>query len=92
MGDTDDTSIYRDTKISLYWYRVCLDTFWYRDTKSMSILLSILHVAKPLLRYFRNFVILLSTFQVLAYDIGDIAVAVVGLTLIVKLLAPLSST
>jgi len=32
MGDTDDTSIYRDTKISRYWYRVCLDTFWYRDT------------------------------------------------------------
>jgi len=34
MGDTDDTSIYRDTKISRYWYRVCFDTFWYRDTKS----------------------------------------------------------
>ena len=38
MGDTDDTSIYRDTKISRYWYRVCLDTFWYRDTKSIAIL------------------------------------------------------
>ena len=44
MGDTDDTSIYRDTKISRYWYRICLDTFWYRDTKSIAILLSILHM------------------------------------------------
>jgi len=38
LGDTDDTSIYRDTKISRYWYRACLDTFWYRDTKSIAIL------------------------------------------------------
>jgi len=38
MGDTDDTSIYRDTKISRYWYRICLDTFWYRDTISIAIL------------------------------------------------------
>ena len=38
LGDTDDTSIYRDTEISQYWYRACLDTFWYRDTKSIAIL------------------------------------------------------
>ena len=42
LGDTFDTSIYRDTKISRYWYRVCFDTFWYRDTKSIAILFSIL--------------------------------------------------
>jgi len=41
LGDTDDTSIYRDTKISRYWYRVFLHTFWYR------YFISILHVAKP---------------------------------------------
>jgi len=38
LGDTDDTSIYRDTEISRYWYRAFLDTFWYRDTKSIAIL------------------------------------------------------
>jgi len=38
LGDTDDTSIHRDTKISRYWYRACLNTFWYRDTKSIAIL------------------------------------------------------
>ena len=38
LGYTDDSSIYRDTEISRYWYRACLDTFWYRDTKSIAIL------------------------------------------------------
>jgi len=50
LGDTDDISIYRDTKISRYWYRACLDTFWYRDTKyrdTFRYFLLILHVAKP---------------------------------------------
>jgi len=41
MGNTDDTLIYHDTKIPRYWYRVCLDTFWCRNT--LSLLLSILH-------------------------------------------------
>jgi len=27
LGDTYDTTIYRDTEISRYWYRVFLDTF-----------------------------------------------------------------
>jgi len=63
LGDTDDTSIYRDTKISRYWYRACLDTFWYRDTKSIAILfdtfIDTTQVAKPLIRCFGNFVTLM---------------------------------
>ena len=89
MGDTDDTSIYRDTKISRYWYRVCLDTFWYRDTKVSRYFFDTFgdttHAAKLLIRYFRNFVTLIDISTAGIYDIGDIAVAVVGLTLIVKL-------
>ena len=62
LGDTDDTSIYRDTKISRYWYRACLDTFWYRDTKSIAILFDTFYRycqtctwQNLLVRYFGNF-------------------------------------
>jgi len=62
LGDTDDTSIYRDTKISRYWYRACLDTFWYRDTKSIAIFFDTFcrycTRQNPLIRYFGNFITL----------------------------------
>ena len=102
MGDTDDTSIYRDTKISRYWYIAYASILFGIATPEVSryfvdTFVDTTHVAKPLMHYFRNFVILdlidISTIGLLlAYDIGDIAIALVGLTVIVKLLAPLSST
>jgi len=62
LGDTADTSIYRDTKISRYWYRACLDTFWYRDTKSIAIFFDTFsrycRWQNLLIRYFGNFITL----------------------------------
>jgi len=57
MGDTDDTSIYRDTKISRYWYRVSSILFGIATPKVsryfVDTFVDTTHVAKPLIRYFQ---------------------------------------
>jgi hypothetical protein len=37
LGDTDDTTMYRDTEFPRYWYRQDDDTFWYRDTMNIAV-------------------------------------------------------
>ena len=44
LGDTDDTTIYRDTKFPRYRYRQDDDTFWYRDTTNIAVLMTIFWV------------------------------------------------
>ena len=46
LGDTDDTTMYRDTEFPRYWYRHDDDTFWYRDTMNIAVLMTIFSLSK----------------------------------------------
>ena len=47
LGDTDDTTMYRDTEFQQYWYRPDDDTFWYRDTTNIAVLMTIFCLSRP---------------------------------------------
>ena len=46
LGDTDDTTMYRDTEFPRYWYRHDDDTFWYRDTMNIAVLMTIFSLSR----------------------------------------------
>ena len=46
LGDTDDTTMYRDTAFPRYWYRNDDDTFWYRDTTNIAVLMAIFSLSR----------------------------------------------
>ena len=52
LGDTDDTTMCRDTEFPRYWYRHDDDTFWYRDTTNIAVLLTIISLSRPAETFF----------------------------------------
>ena len=52
LGDTDDTTMYRDTDFQRYWYRHDDDTFWYSVTTNIGVLMTIFSASRPAENHF----------------------------------------